>query len=190
MAKDTKQILLNSFLELLGKKDITQITETDLANLSGITRFTIRNNFGKNFAIAIIDFIYKKIADTILEKLSAFDPHDMTAEIFADLILPVVWKYQGPIKILFKANAWRMGDDGIFLPFYKWAEPFFQEQYERQKKELTQLNAYDLYSIWVQQLILYLFTWLSKPVPEEPRIFKKTLLHLANNSLMTLVGKK
>ncbi|MFV0555874.1 MAG: TetR/AcrR family transcriptional regulator [Lactovum sp.] len=189
MAKDTKQILLRSFLELLEKKGITQITETDLAKASGVTRFTIQNNFGKNFAKTITDYLYDKISKNLLDKLSHFDPEDMTIEIFADILLPIVWKYQTSIRIIANSSILPMSDTFLFAPFFKWAEPLFSRTWEQQKKTLTQFDTYDMYCLWVQQIILYIVMWIRKPVPEDPKLFKKTFCYLLRTSAASLIDK-
>ena len=186
MAKDTKEIIIRVLLNIAAEHG--PLTVEEISRRSGITRNTIQKNFGNKGISGIVEYIYSHIIDEVNERLFQHDANELPIEIFADILLSVVWKYHEQIHVLYTSE----------LPFKpvsqatNTAYPWVKERYEWLVKEhgLAPLfSSKELLFYWNAQLIAILSLWLGADIPVEPSVFKPKFVYLVKTSLYDLIYK-
>ncbi|QPS70566.1 TetR/AcrR family transcriptional regulator [Lactococcus garvieae] len=186
MAKNTKEIVIRTLLNIAaegGRVNVEEITRR-----TGITRNTIRHNFGDKGIEGIIEYIYLDIFHEINEQLFRHDPNEIPVEIFADIVLPILWQHRDEAHILATSNLLYRTDAGAIDLTFPWAK----ERYDYLVKE-HELNPYfsskQLLSFWISYLDIIFTLWFSAQIPLEPEKFKPLFIKLIKTSMYDLIYK-
>lgn len=97
----TKFMIKTAFFKLLKKKDINQITITQICDTAMIDRKTFYNHY-----IDYPDFI-EKMRDEAIEQLysqSVFIPDDADIETYIDFVLDILIKFENESHLLFNCG--------------------------------------------------------------------------------------
>lgn len=186
MSKDTKAIVIRVLLNIAAEHG--PLTVEEVSRRSGITRNTIQNNFGNKGISGIVEYIYSTVIDEVNERLFQHDANELPLEIFADILLSVVWRYHDQIHILYTSD----------LPFRpvgqmtNTAYPWVKKRYDWLVKEhgLAPLfSGKELLYYWNAHLVSVLSLWLDADLPVEPSVFKPKFLYLMKTSMYDLIYK-
>lgn len=101
MTKDTKEIIVRSLLNIASENGKINIEE--IAKRSHITRTTITNNF-KNGVPSIVEYIYLNIVDEVNQQLLLYNCEEVSLEILADIMLPILWKHKAEAHIIYSSQ--------------------------------------------------------------------------------------
>lgn len=188
MAKDTKKIIIETLLNIAVENG--PITVEEIYRRSGITRNTIQRNFNNQGITGIVDYISSGIIAEINEQLSKYEPEELPIEIFADILLSVIWQYRREVHIISTSTIPyvfpKNGDDIAFI--FLWGKKRF-EYLVKEHKLAPVFSAQDLLKFWNSYIFAILSFWLASPIPIEPRIFKPYFLFLAKTSMYDLIYK-
>ncbi|WP_251422473.1 TetR/AcrR family transcriptional regulator [Lactococcus muris] len=186
MAKNTKEIVIRTLLNIAAEDGVVNVEE--ITRRTGITRNTIRHNFGNKGIDSIIAHIYTEIFQEINEQLFRHDPSEIPVEIFADILLPILWKHRDVAHILVTSNLLYRTADGATDFVFPWAK----EHYDYLVKE-HQLSPYfsskQLLSFWISYLDIIFTLWFSSQIPLEPEKFKPIFIKLIKTSMYDLIYK-
>ncbi|GMA69878.1 hypothetical protein GCM10025879_11240 [Leuconostoc litchii] len=177
-----KEKIANTFLCLLSKKNLYNITMADIASESGLPANQVALFFST--PSDILAFIASKIEQQILsisKNTQATNPFEM----IADVILPVLYKNNHTLKILYSGN-YANGEWLHFLEqrYIKWATPFFDD-YSVQNTVISRSFAVELS---VKMTLSIISTWLTQPIPAEPKVFRDCFLQLTKSSLQDIAS--
>lgn len=186
MAKNTKEIVIRTLLNIAAEGGIINIEE--ITRRTGITRNTIRHNFGNRGIDDIVAYIYRGIFQEINAQLFRHSPDEIPVEIFADIILPILWQHRDEAHILVTSNLLYRTDAGTIDLIYPWAK----ERYDYLVKE-HQLSPYfssrQLLSFWISYLDIIFTLWFSVQIPLTPEKFKPIFIKLVTTSMYDLIYK-
>jgi hypothetical protein len=188
MAKDTKDIVIQALLTLASKNNTVSVEQ--ISQYSGITRNTIQKNFNNEGIAGIIKYINQKVNQEIIDELTKYNPDELPVEIYADIVLTIVWKYRRQAHVLYTSDL-------PFKPHSNTAEntlafSWVQRRYERLVKEhglAPDFSANDLLYFWNAYIYSILSMWLSSPIPLNPKQFKPKFLYLIKTSMYDLIYK-
>ncbi|NHI67447.1 TetR/AcrR family transcriptional regulator [Lactococcus formosensis] len=186
MAKNTKEIVIRTLLNIAAEGGIVNIEE--IPRRTGITRNTIRYNFGNQGIDSIIAYIYSGIFQEINTQLFRHSPNEIPVEIFADIILHILWEHRDEAHILVTSKLLYRTDIGAIDLVYPWAK----ERYDYLVK-VHQLSPYfsskQLLSFWISYLDIIFTLWFSVQIPLTPEKFKPIFLKLVKTSMYDLIYK-
>ncbi|KST86991.1 putative transcriptional regulator [Lactococcus lactis subsp. lactis] len=185
MTKDTKEIIIRTLLNIASESQ--KVTIEEISKRSHITRTTIKNNF-KTGVPGIVEYIYLNIVDEVNERLLQYNCEDVTIELLADLLLPVLWQHKEEAHIIF----------GSQLPFqligpisdrtWKWAEKRFNFLI-KEHGLANYFTAQELIKYFNAQLITVLTLWLEADIPIAYEKFRPKFIFFMSTSINELIFK-
>lgn len=186
MAKDTKKIVVRTLLNLAAEKKPLSVEA--VSKRSGITRNTIQKNFDNQGIEGIVNYINGTILNDINEQLFKFDPDELPIEIFADIVLTILWKHRIEAHLLFTTHIpFKAASQTVELSF-----TWVKKRYEHLVAEhhlAPIFSAEELLEFWNVYLYGVFSLWLNAEVPVEPEIFKPKFLYLIKTSMYDLIYK-
>ena len=122
MTKDTKEIIIRTLLNIASENE--KLTIEEISKRSHITRATIKRNF-KAGVPAIVEYIYLNIVDEVNERLLQYKCEEVSLELLADILLPVLWQHKEEAHIIFGSQLPFRLIGPISYRTWKWAEKHF-----------------------------------------------------------------
>ncbi|AYG00369.1 TetR/AcrR family transcriptional regulator [Lactococcus allomyrinae] len=186
MAKDTKQIVIQALLNIMSENGILNLEE--ITRRTGVTRNTIQKNFNNQGIDGIFDFIYSQILTEINDRLFQHDPNELPIEIFADIVLNILWKHRDVIRILSISDRLHQA----IIQFTELSFPWIKKRYELLVKinNLSPIiSPKKLYSLWNNHFFGIISIWLSEQYPVKPCVFKPKFCFLIRTSMYDLIYK-
>ncbi|MCL2113108.1 MAG: TetR/AcrR family transcriptional regulator [Streptococcaceae bacterium] len=186
MAKDTKQIIIQTLLKIAAENGTQNITVEEISRRSGITRNTIQSNFNNQGVAGIIDYINITIIQEINEQIFRFNPNELPIEIFIDIVITVLWRHRDEAHLIYTTPL-------PFLPADHTVElsiDWLHERYERLVKEhhlAPYFSAEELLRFYNIFLYACFSLWLSAKTPVPPEVFKEKFLYLMKTSMKDLI---
>lgn len=184
MAKNTKDLVVRTLLNIAAEEGPVNIEE--ITRRTGITRNTIKNNFGNGGISDILQYIYLNIFDKLNKQLFRHNPDELPVEIFADIFLDVLWQYKDEVHILVTSNLlFKRSQIVTDLSF-----PWVQKRYEKLVKDhnlAPNFTAKQLLLFWSSYLDAIAVLWFTSKIPLEPKQFKPIFLKLIETSMYDLI---
>ncbi|WP_282667434.1 TetR/AcrR family transcriptional regulator [Lactococcus cremoris] len=185
MTKDTKEIIVRSLLNIASENGKINIEE--IAKRSHITRTTITNNF-KNGVPSIVEYIYLNIVDEVNQQLLLYNCEEVSLEILADIMLPILWKHKAEAHIIYSSQLPFRLIKTISDRTWKWAEKRFNFLV-REHDLSNYFTGQELLKYFNAQLITVLTLWLEADIPLELEKFRPNFLFFMNSSVHELIFK-
>ncbi|AYG01891.1 TetR/AcrR family transcriptional regulator [Lactococcus allomyrinae] len=186
MTKDTKKIIVRTLLEIAAQHG--SLTIEEVSRRSNITRNTIQRNFNNEGIKGIVDYINGNIVQEINNQIFRHQPDELPLEIFADILLSVMWEHRDEAHIIYTSDLpFKPASQTVELSF-----SWLGERYERLVKEhrlAPIFTAKELVRFYNTYIYALLSLWLSSDVPVEPSVFKPKFLYLMKISMYDLIYK-
>ena len=179
MTKDTKEIIIRTLLNIASESQ--KVTIEEISKRSHITRTTIKNNF-KSGVPGIVEYIYLNIVDEVNERLLQYNCEDVTIELLADLLLPVLWQHKEESQLPFRLIG------PISDRTWKWAEKHFNSLIKKQGLA-NYFTAQELLRYFNAQLITVLTLWLEADIPIAYEKFRPKFIFFMSTPINELIFK-
>jgi len=185
MTKDTKEIIIQTLINIVAEGN--PLTIEEISRQSGITRTTIQRNFDNKGIQGIIYFMAERIITEIDEELVKHNPDELPLEIFADIVLPILWKHYREAHTIYSFPIpYPIADMAVELSF-SWVKKRYE--YLVISHSLIPFSARDLLYYWNIQLFTVCSIWLGTSNPLKPEEFKPKFIYLMKTSLYDLIYK-
>lgn len=172
MTKDTKEIIVRTLLNIASESQ--KVTIEEISKRSHITRTTIKNNF-KSGVPGIVEYIYLNIVD-------------VTIELLADLLLPVLWQHKEEAHIIYSSQLPFRLIEPVSDRTWKWAEKRFNFLI-KEHGLANYFTAQELLKYFNAQLITVLTLWLEADIPIHLDKFRPKFMFFMNASINELIFK-
>lgn len=175
MSKYTKSDFLVAFFNLVGKKKTTSISVKELSEHAGYSRTAFYKNFKS--IDSIIDYFQDKIHDEIYAEITKFKLVDLTPEIIADLLLPIIYHYRSELKISLRytpSNTWKIY---IHDRYYPWFEKQITTHSPQKKLNQNELFFDCFITVCMSVIIDWVESDVPKTIEKEREIFIFYLKH-------------
>lgn len=185
MTKDTKEIIIRTLLNIASESQ--KVTIEEISKRSHITRTTIKNNF-KTGVPGSVEYIYLNIVDEVNERLLQYECEEVSLELLADILLPVLWQHKEEAHIIYSSQLPFRLIEPVSDRTWKWAEKRFNFLI-KEHGLANYFTAQELLKYFNAQLITVLTLWLEADIPIHLDKFRPKFMFFMNASINQLIFK-
>jgi len=186
MAKDTKSIIIRTLFNIAAENG--KLTVEEISKRSYITRTTIKSNFPTGIP-GMVEYTYLNIVHEVNERLLTYKFEEVSLELLADILLPVLWRNREAAHIIFSSTLPFRMIDTISDETWEWGK----ERYDAMIKKHGLANYFsgrELLKYFNAQLIAVLTLWLEADIPIDIELFRPKFLFLMKTSVNELIFKE
>lgn len=177
----TREKISRSFLNLIMNKNINQISIKEITTNCGVSSPTFYNNFKDiNHLLNYIFYqanlpLYSAIEKDFKNNESDFIIHD---------IVNITYEQRDTIKVLFNKNLY-----GFWKQFLieTYSPLIYEYLFKNGKIKKNGVNEKETSEIFIRVVIDNIQLWITKSVPEEPKLFKTKLIAILFNPFISTV---
>lgn len=185
MAKDTKNIIVRTLFNIAAENG--KITIEEISKRSYITRLTIKNNFPTGIP-GIVEYAYINIIREVNERLLKFKCEEVSLELLADIMLPVLWQYKEEAHVIYSSQLPFRLIGTICDETWEWAKNRFNGLI-KEHGLANYFSGKELLKYFNAQLVSILTLWLEADIPVELEAFREKFLFLMRCSIKDLIFK-
>lgn len=185
MAKDTKEIIVRTLFNMASENKTFTIDE--ISKRSHITRTTIKRNFPTGIA-GIVEYAYINIVREVNESLLKYKCEEVSLELLADLLLPVLWQHREEAHVIYSSQLPFRLINSISEETWHWAE----DRFNNLIKEHNLSNFFsgkELLKYFNSQVVAVLTLWLEADIPIDIDDFRPKFIFLMKTSINDLIYK-
>lgn len=185
MAKDTKEIIIRTLFNIASENG--KITVEEISKRSHITRTTIKNNFPTGIP-GIVELAYINIVREVNEQLLTYKCEEVSLELLADLLLPVLWRHKEEAHVIFSSQLPFRLIDKISDETWNWGQNRFNSLI-KENELANYFSGRELLKYFNAQLIAILTLWLEADIPVNIDLFRPKFIFLMKISVDELIFK-